>query len=62
MSDEAKAMLIFVANAHFKAARWWVLAAAWVFGRHRIVRHLGREGRIAFWRGKPYLLTFREVA
>ena len=62
MSDEAKAMLIFVANAHFKAARWWVLAAAWVFGRHRIVWYLGREGCIAFWRGKPYLLTFREVA
>lgn len=61
MNDEAKATLIFVANGHFKAARWWVLAAAWVFGRHRIVRHLGREGRIAFWRDKPYLLTFREV-
>lgn len=62
MNDEAKAMLILVANAHFKAARWWVLAAAWVFGRHRIVHHLGREARVAFWRGTPYLLTFREVA
>ena len=61
MSDEAVAMLILVANAHFAAARWWVLAAAWMFGRHRIVRHLGREGRVAFWRGTPYLLTFREV-
>ena len=61
MNDEATATLIFVANGHFKAARWWTLAAAWMFGRHRIVRHLGREGRIAFWRGTPYLLTFREV-
>ncbi len=61
MNAEGTAMLIFVSNAHFKAARWWTLAAAWVFGRHRIVRHLGREGRIAFWRGTPYLLTFREV-
>lgn len=61
MNDEAAAMLILVANEHFKGARWWTLAAAWVFGRHRIVRHLGREGRVAFWRDTPYLLTFREV-
>ena len=37
------------------------LALAWVFGRHRIIRHLGRAARISFWRGKPYLLTFRET-
>jgi len=61
MNDEAAAMLILVANEHFKVARWWTLAAAWVFGRHRIVRHLGRKGRVAFWRDTPYLLTFREV-
>ena len=61
MNDEAAAMLILVANEHFKVAHWRTLAAAWVFGRHRIVRHLGREGRVAFWRDTPYLLTFREV-
>lgn len=62
MNHADAAMLIFVANEHFKLARWWTLAAAWVLGRHRIVRHLGREGRVAFWRGTPYLLTFREIA
>ena len=61
MTDEAKGTLILVGNAHFKEARWWTLAAAWVFGKHRIVLHLGREGRVAFWRDTPYLLTFREV-
>ena len=61
MTTYDTAMLILVANAHFKGARWWTLAAAWAFGRHRIVTHLGREGRVAFWRGTPYLLTFREV-
>lgn len=61
MNDEDAATLILVANLHFKMAGWWTLAAAWIFGRHRIVRHLGREGRIAFWRDTPYLLTFREV-
>ncbi|MCL4065914.1 hypothetical protein M3484_04975 [Pseudomonas sp. GX19020] len=60
-SDEAKGALIFVANAQYKKARWWQLACAWVFGRHQIVRHLGREGRVSFWRGKPYLLSFRET-
>lgn len=62
MNDRDAATLILVANAQFGRARWWTLAAAWLFGRHRIVRHLGREGRVAFWRGTPYLLTFREVA
>lgn len=62
MTDEAIALLIFVGAAHFKAARWCVLTAAWIFGRHWILRHLGREGRVAFWRGTPYLLTLREVA
>jgi len=60
--DHDLGMLILVAQAHYAHARWWVLAAAWALGRHRIVRHLGREGRVAFWRGKPYLLSFRELA
>ena len=61
-SDEAKSALIFVAQCHFQKARWWELAAAWVFGRHQIVRHIGRIGRVSFWRGKPYLLSFRETS
>ena len=60
--DHDLGMLILAAQAHYSQARWWVLAAAWAFGKHRIVRHLGREGRIAFWRGAPYLLSFREIA
>jgi hypothetical protein len=55
-------MLILSAQAHYSQAKWWTLAGAWLFGRHRIVRHLGREGRISFWRGNPYLLSFREIA
>lgn len=55
-------MLILAAQAHYAQARWWKLAMVWAFGRHRIVRHLGREGRVAFWRGNPYLLSFREIA
>jgi hypothetical protein len=54
--------LILLAQSVYARARWWQLACAWAFGRHRIVRHLGREGRIAFWRGAPYLLSFREIA
>lgn len=60
-SDEAKGTLILLAQLHFQNARWWHLAAAWVFGRHQIVRHLGRIARISFWRGHPYLLSFRET-
>lgn len=60
--DRHLGQLILTAQAHYSAARWWQLAGAWLFGRHRIVRHLGREGRIAFWRGEPYLLSFREIA
>lgn len=61
MNAAAAFTLIFVANFHYQTASWWVIAAAWLFGRHRIVRHLGRVGRVAFWRGTPYLLTFRET-
>lgn len=61
MSHAAATTLIFVANANFERARLRTLAAAWLFGRHRRVRHLGYEARVAFWRGTPYLLTFREV-
>lgn len=60
-SDEAKGSLILVAQLHYQRAKWWHLAAAWMFGRHRIVRHLGRVARISFWRGTPYLLSFYET-
>lgn len=58
---EAKARLILTAHANVRAARWWTLATAWVFGRHLVVCHLGRAARIGIWRGAPYLLTFREA-
>lgn len=60
-SDEAKATLILLAQLHYQNAGWRTLAAAWVFGRHQTVRHLGRVARISFWRGDPYLLSFRET-
>lgn len=60
-TDDATGRLILLAQLHYQHARWWRLAAAWVFGRHRIVRHLGRVARISFWRGTPYLLSFRET-
>jgi hypothetical protein len=59
--DQAKGTLILLAQVNFQTARWWQLAAVWLFGRHRIVRHLGRIARIGFWREQPYLLSFREV-
>lgn len=61
-SDADCGMLILVAQYHFKRASLLTLAAAWLFGRHEIVRHMGRVGRVGFWKGTPYLLTFREVA
>ena len=61
-SDAAMGNLILVANHHFQNARWWQIACAWIFGRHQTVRHIGRVGRVSFWRGKPYLLSFRETA
>lgn len=61
MTDEAKGTLILLAQANYQKARWWHLAAVWVFGRHRFVRHLGRIAHIGFWRERPYLLAFREV-
>lgn len=60
--ETARGNLILSAQAHYLSARWWTLAAAWMFGRHRVVSHLGRIARISFWRGRPYLLTFREAA
>lgn len=60
-SDRDLAELILTGQMNYVAARWWQLAGAWAFGRHRIIRHLGREGRISFWRGKVFLLSFREL-
>jgi hypothetical protein len=62
MDDRSTANLILLAQLHYQHASWWTLAAAWMFGRHRTVRHLGRVGRVSFWRGQPYLLSFRETA
>lgn len=59
-NDQAKANLIFVAQAHYQTANWLQLVGAWVFGRHQIIRHLGRIARVSFWRGRPYLLSFRD--
>lgn len=61
MDDRAVGNLILLAQANCNRARWWTLAAVWILGRHRILRHLGRVGRIGFWRGRPYLLSFRET-
>lgn len=60
-SDLATGNLILLAQLNYQRARWWQLAAAWIFGRHKIVHHLGRVGRVGFWRGQPYLLSFRET-
>lgn len=61
MDDRALGNLILLGQINYNQARWWTLAAAWIFGRHRILRHLGRVGRVSFWRGQPYLLSFRET-
>lgn len=58
----ALSMLFLAADCHWREARWWTRAAAWVLGRHRVVRHLGCACRIALWRGKPYLLWISEAA
>ncbi len=62
MSDRSIGMLNLAANAHWKAAPWYTRAAVWLFGRHELVEHLGMRFRIGWWRGKPYLVTVREVA
>jgi len=54
-------MLVLVANGHYKAARWRTILAAWLFGEHRVFRHMGRRMRISFYREIPYLLTFAET-
>ena len=53
-------MLLLAADAHWRAARWWTRAAAWVLGRHRLVRHLGCGNLVSVWRGTPYLLLIWE--
>lgn len=58
--NPALSLLLLAAAARWRTARWWTRAAAWAFGRHRIVRRLGCVNRVAVWRGVPYLLTIRE--
>lgn len=59
--DAAIGALVLVGDHNFKKAHWFTLAAAWLFGRHQTFTHLDCRGRVAFWRGQPYLLTFREA-
>lgn len=61
-TDLALGALIMVAQANYKTASIWIVAAAWLFGRKRHVEHLGYVARIGFWCDRPYLLSFREVA
>lgn len=61
MDDRATGNLILLAQLNYQRAGWLTLACAWALGRHRIIRHVGRIGRVSFWRGAPYLLSFRET-
>lgn len=54
--------LILLAQMNYQRAGWLTLTGAWIFGKHHVIRHLGRVGRVSFWRGQPYLLSFRETA
>jgi len=60
-ADLALGALIMVAQANYRTASIWTLAAAWAFGRKRDVEHLGYAARVGFWRDRPYLLSFRET-
>lgn len=52
-------MLVFVADAHFRAAPKRTIIAAWLLGRHQRFEHLGTRFRLAWWRDTPYLLTVK---
>jgi hypothetical protein len=52
--------LVLVANIQFQHATFRACLAAWLFGRHEVLVHLNRRCRISFWRGRPYLLSFKE--
>lgn len=53
--------LVLYANLRFKFATIGTLLLAWVLGRHEVFTHLGRRCRISWWKGTPYLLSFKEV-
>ena len=55
-------MLVLVANEHWKRATWIKRLAAWLFGRHQVVEHLGCRLRLSFLHGTPFLLSIRELA
>jgi hypothetical protein len=54
--------LVLAANEYWVRAALWTRACAWILGRHEHLEHLDLRLRIAWWRGKPYLLTLNEVA
>lgn len=54
--------LVLMANLHFKFAPLRTIFAAWLLGRHEVFVHLNKRCRISFWRGRPYLLSFKVVA
>lgn len=59
--DLARGALILVAQDNYGRAGLWTIAAAWALGRKRRIDHLGYSALVGFWRGQPYLLSFREA-
>ncbi len=59
--DRLLSGLILTSQANYAVASRWTLFRVWIFGCHRMVHHLGRMARLGFWRGQPYLLTFRKT-
>lgn len=53
--------LVLSANLNFKVRPLRSILAAFIFGRWQTIEHLGRRFRIAHWRGRPYLMSIREV-
>ncbi|PKP71860.1 MAG: hypothetical protein CVT82_00380 [Alphaproteobacteria bacterium HGW-Alphaproteobacteria-4] len=62
MGDLEIGALVLVGNDAWCHASFATRACAWAFGQHQVFTHLGLKLRISIWRGRPYLLTLREVA
>jgi hypothetical protein len=52
---------VMAAQARYMFGPFRSVLAAWLFGRHEVITHLGYRFRLSTWRGREFLLAAREI-
>lgn len=59
--DFAVGSMVLIADLNWRKGPVWPAMLALMFGRREHFVHLGMRCTLAWWKGTPYLVRFREV-